>query len=312
MLGRSITNLEKPVVDNQLDSPPYEEPNVCQILTNFAVLHWGSGPPDAWTFNYRLAKLFVDSLNMWFMDTPSQYSEANPGVDVQPYKIAYTRWLCYCHVPSFCTSLSRYEPSYIFGKDYIKLIMGGFKTHLVGKATENADTDGQEVVEGLKQFLSLFQEELTKSDSEVLDPTARLMPSCVSSKQFEPLFLDNIFSIDLAMGPLSSMSAPSCSKSPATVSRSRRSRRTASTSSDQGPEPKRAKMDSVSALRRLGGMAAAYLRSPSVVQSDVDGDIKEEQLQKALDAINGRKSNQVFVSFIVVILCTFTGTGSDF
>ena len=42
--------------------------------------------------------------------------------DMAAYKVNYTRWLCYCHVPAFCDSLQHYDTSLIFGKTLIKSV----------------------------------------------------------------------------------------------------------------------------------------------------------------------------------------------
>ena len=56
--------------------------------------------------------------------------------DMAAYKVNYTRWLCYCHVPAFCDSLQHYDTSLIFGKTLIKSVF-----QVQYKEIANAHTD---------------------------------------------------------------------------------------------------------------------------------------------------------------------------
>jgi hypothetical protein len=55
---------------------------------------------------YDLAKMFLHCLNHWKLETPQARKQHSPNEDVSAYKINYTRWLCYCHVPAFCDRLA--------------------------------------------------------------------------------------------------------------------------------------------------------------------------------------------------------------
>ena len=51
---------------------------------------------------YDLAKMFLHCLNHWKLETPTARRQQMNTEDISAYKVNYTRWLCYCHVPAFC------------------------------------------------------------------------------------------------------------------------------------------------------------------------------------------------------------------
>jgi histone acetyltransferase len=116
LLRRCILQLSKPSVECPLGNPPYEKPSIAKGVTNFVLFKFNHLSPKEWQMMYDLAKLFLNLLNRWKLETPTSSEDASA------YKVNYVRWLCYCHVPAFCDSLPRYDTTCIFGRCLLKSV----------------------------------------------------------------------------------------------------------------------------------------------------------------------------------------------
>lgn len=82
---------------------------------------------------FELSKMFLLCLNYWKLETPTQYRQRTQKDDGTAYKVDYTRWLCYCHVPQSNDSLPRYETTHVFGRSLLKSIFTVTRRQLLEK-----------------------------------------------------------------------------------------------------------------------------------------------------------------------------------
>ena len=129
---------------------------------------------------YDLAKVFLNCLNNWHLETPSQRGKNMSAEDLQVYKNNFSRWVYYSHVPAFCDSLTYFDTTLIFGRTFLKSVFQNMTTKLMGKI--RADyfkmSDGKKslVLTQFPCFLSLLEEELYSEKSPIWDPDFRLSP----------------------------------------------------------------------------------------------------------------------------------------
>ena len=120
LLRKSILQLSKPTVEGPLGNPPFEKPSIAKGVTNFVLYKFYDLPPKEWQTMYDLAKMFLHCLNHWKLVTPTVRKQVMTSEDASAYKVNYTRWLCFCHVPAFCDSLAHYDTSLIFGRTLLR------------------------------------------------------------------------------------------------------------------------------------------------------------------------------------------------
>ncbi|NXP41481.1 KAT2A acetyltransferase, partial [Leiothrix lutea] len=133
LLRKCILQMSQPVVEGSLGSPPFEKPNIEQGVLNFVQYKFSHLPPKERQTMYELSKMFLLCLNYWKLETPSQFRQRSQNDDVATYKVNYTRWLCYCHVPQSCDSLPRYETTHVFGRSLLKSIFTVTRRQLLEK-----------------------------------------------------------------------------------------------------------------------------------------------------------------------------------
>ena len=149
-------------------------------MTNFVLYKFSSLPPKDWQTMYDLAKMFLHCLNHWKLETPTVRKQVMTAEDVQAYKINYTRWLCYCHVPAFCDSLPHYDTTIIFGKSLLRSVFQTMRKQLLGKFRAEKDKMPPEkrtlVLTHFPRFLSSLEEEIYGNNSPIWDPEFRQAP----------------------------------------------------------------------------------------------------------------------------------------
>uniref|UniRef100_A0A8C5X556 Histone acetyltransferase n=1 Tax=Malurus cyaneus samueli TaxID=2593467 RepID=A0A8C5X556_9PASS len=133
LLRKCILQMSQPVVEGSLGSPPFEKPNIEQGVLNFVQYKFSHLPPKERQTMYELSKMFLLCLNYWKLETPSQFRQRSQNDDVATYKVNYTRWLCYCHVPQSCDSLPRYETTHVFGRSLLKSVFTVTRRQLLEK-----------------------------------------------------------------------------------------------------------------------------------------------------------------------------------
>uniref|UniRef100_A0A8C3FRC1 histone acetyltransferase n=1 Tax=Chrysemys picta bellii TaxID=8478 RepID=A0A8C3FRC1_CHRPI len=171
LLRKCILQMNRPVVEGSLGSPPFEKPNIEQGVFNFVQYKFSHLPPKERQTMYELSKMFLLCLNYWKLETPSQFRQRSQNDDVATYKVNYTRWLCYCHVPQSCDSLPRYETTHVFGRSLLKSIFTVTRRQLLEKFRVEKDKLVPEkrtlILTHFPKFLSMLEEEIYGENSPI-------------------------------------------------------------------------------------------------------------------------------------------------
>jgi len=124
--------------------------------------------------------MFLHCLNHWKLETPTARKQQLSGDEISPYKVNYTRWLCYCHVPAFCDSLPHYDTSLIFGRSLLKSVFQTMRKQLLDKFRAEKDKMPPEkrtlVLTHFPRFLSQLEEEIYSANSPIWDPEFKQNP----------------------------------------------------------------------------------------------------------------------------------------
>ncbi|NWX23687.1 KAT2A acetyltransferase, partial [Aegotheles bennettii] len=171
LLRKCILQMSQPVVEGSLGSPPFEKLNIEQGVLNFVQYKFSHLPPKERQTMYELSKMFLLCLNYWKLETPSQFRQRSQNDDVATYKVNYTRWLCYCHVPQSCDSLPRYETTHVFGRSLLKSIFTVTRRQLLEKFRVEKDKLVPEkrtlILTHFPKFLSMLEEEIYGENSPI-------------------------------------------------------------------------------------------------------------------------------------------------
>ncbi|KAM9418418.1 histone acetyltransferase KAT2B-like isoform 6-T6 [Salvelinus alpinus] len=170
LLRKCILQMGKPVVEAQ-ESPPFEKPSIEQGVNNFVQYKFSHLPSKERQTIVELAKMFLNQINYWQLETPSQRRQRAPADDAVGYKVNYTRWLCYCNVPQFCDSLPRYETTRIFGRTLLRSVFTVMRKQLLEQARQEKDTLPPEkrtlILTHFPKFLSMLEEEVYSHSSPI-------------------------------------------------------------------------------------------------------------------------------------------------
>uniref|UniRef100_A0AAR2IY93 histone acetyltransferase n=1 Tax=Pygocentrus nattereri TaxID=42514 RepID=A0AAR2IY93_PYGNA len=170
LLRKCILQMGRPVVE-ALESPPFEKPSIEQGVNNFVQYKFSHLPSKERQTIVELAKMFLNQINYWQLETPSQRRQRVPTDDVAGYKINYTRWLCYCNVPQFCDSLPRYEATQIFGRTLLRSVFTVMRKQLLEQARQEKDKLPPEkrtlILTHFPKFLSMLEEEVYSPNSPI-------------------------------------------------------------------------------------------------------------------------------------------------
>ncbi|XP_014257033.1 histone acetyltransferase KAT2A [Cimex lectularius] len=179
MMRRCITEKRKPSIEGPLGQPPFELPSIAKAVMNFVLYKFSHLTAKDWQIMYDLAKIFLNSLNHWNFEMPSARRDTNAD-SISAYKVNYTRWLVFCHVPVFCDSLTHYETTTIFGVTMLRSVFRSFKRQLVDKCHMEKDRMTPEkrvvFVTHFPKFLDLFEEEVYSPNSPIWDPDFKHSP----------------------------------------------------------------------------------------------------------------------------------------
>ncbi|XP_026529343.1 histone acetyltransferase KAT2B isoform X3 [Notechis scutatus] len=174
LLRKCILQMGKPVVEGSLESPPFEKPSIEQGVNNFVQYKFSHLPSKERQTIVELAKMFLNRINYWHLETPSQWRLRSPNDDIAGYKINYTRWLCYCNVPQFCDSLPQYETTQIFGRTLLRSVFTVMRRQLLEHARQEKDKLPLEkrtlILTHFPKFLSMLEEEVYSQNSPIWDP----------------------------------------------------------------------------------------------------------------------------------------------
>uniref|UniRef100_A0A7M4E0L0 histone acetyltransferase n=1 Tax=Crocodylus porosus TaxID=8502 RepID=A0A7M4E0L0_CROPO len=173
LLRKCILQMGKPVVEGSLESPPFEKPSIEQGVNNFVQYKFSHLPSKERQTIVELAKMFLNRINYWHLEIPSQRRLRSPNDDIAGYKVNYTRWLCYCNVPQFCDSLPRYETTQVFGRTLLRSVFTVMRRQLLEQARQEKDKLPQEkrtlILTHFPKFLSMLEEEVYSQNSPIWD-----------------------------------------------------------------------------------------------------------------------------------------------
>lgn len=170
LLRKSILLMGKPMLEAQ-ESPPFEKPSIEQGVNNFVQYKFSHLPSKERQTIVELAKMFLNQINYWQLETPSQRRQRVPSDDAAGYKANYTRWLCYSNVPQFCDSLPRYETTQIFGRTLLRSVFTVMRKQLLEQARQEKDKLPPEkrtlIITHFPKFLSMLEEEVYSHNSPI-------------------------------------------------------------------------------------------------------------------------------------------------
>lgn len=143
----------------------------------------------------EVAKTFLHCLNHWNFETPSARNDLSYE-DASAYKINYTRWLMFCHVPAFCSSLKHFETSLVFGRSLLKAVYQYISQQLLSKCKTEKDRmppEKRSVLAQLPRFLEALKHEVVDEESLIWDISFKPVSLLLQRKRHNE-----------AMGPTSS------------------------------------------------------------------------------------------------------------
>lgn len=181
LLRKSVVNMcVEPLVEGPLGKPPFEEPNITQAIMNFVILKFGTSSEKDWCLMHDFAKMFIKCLNHWKLETPSARRNHSPAEDISAYKINYTRWLCYCYVPAFCSSLKYYDTTQIFGRTMLSSVFQIMRRNLLERVRTEKDRLSEEKAKAVSQhfprFLSMLEAEVLSVNSVIWNTDFNMKP----------------------------------------------------------------------------------------------------------------------------------------
>ncbi|KAG5672066.1 hypothetical protein PVAND_002225 [Polypedilum vanderplanki] len=187
------TSVVIPTNASMIGSPPFEDPSIQRIISNFVFLKYGhfrDHPSSKIQFQIftELAKNFLHCVCTWDFESPNDRKECSTPEEASAYKVNYTRWLIFSWVPAFCSSLRQYKTSNIFGKTFLKSIYNFVSSLMLQKYKADKDreklpTEKLIVFDSLPKFLDDLREEISNDNSLIFDPT------------FKPVFPQNAIGI---------------------------------------------------------------------------------------------------------------------
>ncbi|ESO96746.1 hypothetical protein LOTGIDRAFT_143660 [Lottia gigantea] len=191
LLRKCILNMTKPTIEGPLGHPPFEKPSIAKGVTNFVVYKFGHLAQKEWQTMYDLAKMFLHCLNHWKLETSANRAQHAGTEDMSTYKINYTRWLCYCHVPGLCDSLPRSETTVIFGRTLLRSVFQTMRRQLLDKFRAEKDKMPPDkrtlVLTHFPRFLSMLEEEVYNNNSPIWDPDFSQNPANMPLTQAQVL-----------------------------------------------------------------------------------------------------------------------------
>lgn len=119
----------------------------------------------------EVAKTFLHCLNHWNFEAPSVRNDLSYE-DASAYKINYTRWLMFCHVPAFCSSLKHFDTSIVFGRSLLKAVYQYISQQLLTKCKnekERMPPEKRSVLAQLPRFLEALKHEVVDEESLIWD-----------------------------------------------------------------------------------------------------------------------------------------------
>ncbi|XP_063242704.1 histone acetyltransferase KAT2A isoform X2 [Bacillus rossius redtenbacheri] len=180
VLRKCILTMTYPKIEGPLGQPPFERPNIAKGVLNFVLYKFGHLAQRDFQTMQDLAKMFLHCLNHWNFETPSARCQVSSAEEVSAYKINYTRWLVFCHVPAFCNSLPHFDTTLVFGRTLLRAVFRSVYTQLMDKCHSERDRMPPEkrvlVLTHFPKFLCALEDEIYATNSPIWDPEFKQVP----------------------------------------------------------------------------------------------------------------------------------------
>ncbi|XP_043650273.1 histone acetyltransferase KAT2A [Drosophila teissieri] len=176
LLRQCVLTRQQAVIRGPLGDPPFEAPCITKAVLSLVFYKYNHlNTPELQTMT-EVAKTFLNFLNHYNFESPSTRRGDLTHEDASNYKINYTRWLVFCHVPAFCNSLRQFETSLVFGRTLLRTVFQCMSQQLKKKCISERDRfpeDKRSIITQMPKFLETLRAELLKDDSPIWDPNYR-------------------------------------------------------------------------------------------------------------------------------------------
>ncbi|EDW70511.1 histone acetyltransferase KAT2A [Drosophila virilis] len=178
LLRQCVLTRQQAVIRGPLGDPPFESPCISKAVLSLVFYKYNHLNPTELQTMTEVAKTFLNFLNHYNFESPSvRRSDATlTHEDASTYKINYTRWLVFCHVPAFCNSLRQFETSLVFGRTLLRTVFQYMSQQLKKKCISERDRfpeDKRSIITQMPKFLEALRAELLKDDSPIWDSSYR-------------------------------------------------------------------------------------------------------------------------------------------
>lgn len=176
LLRQCVITRQQAVIRGPLGDPPFEYPCIAKAVYSFVFFKYNHLSPNELQTMTEVAKTFLNFLNHYNFEPPSMRRADLKNEDASTYKINYTRWLVFCHVPAFCNSLRHFDTSLVFGRTLLRTVFQYMAQQLKKKCISERDrfpADKRSIITQMPKFLEALKGELLKDDSPIWDQSYR-------------------------------------------------------------------------------------------------------------------------------------------
>ncbi|XP_055694539.1 histone acetyltransferase KAT2A [Lutzomyia longipalpis] len=172
LLRHCILTRQQAVIRGPLGDPPFESPSIYKAITSFVFYKFHHLSQTEFHTMSEVARTFLNCLNHWNFEAPSVRGRDLSHEDASTYKINYTRWLMFCHVPAFCNSLPHYETTIAFGRTLLKAVFQFVSQQLLVKCRTEKDrmpVEKRTLLMQMPKFLDALKHEVINEESPIWD-----------------------------------------------------------------------------------------------------------------------------------------------
>ncbi|XP_055836456.1 histone acetyltransferase KAT2A-like [Episyrphus balteatus] len=176
LLRQCVISRQHPVIRGPLGDPPFESPCIAKSISSFVFYKYNHLSQSELSTMTEVATTFLNFLNHYNFEPPSVRRGDITHEDASSYKINYTRWLVFCHVPAFCNSLRHFETSLVFGRNLLKTVFQGMSQQLKKKCIserERFPADKRAIITQMPKFIEALKAEILRDDSPIWDQSYR-------------------------------------------------------------------------------------------------------------------------------------------
>ncbi|KAH8370891.1 hypothetical protein KR093_005467 [Drosophila rubida] len=178
LLRQCVLTRQQAVIRGPLGDPPFESPCITKAVLSLVYYKFNQLSAGELQTMTEVAKTFLNFLNHYNFESPSARRNdlTLTHEDASTYKINYTRWLVFCHVPAFCNSLRQFETSVVFGRTLLRTVFQYMSQQLKKKCISERDRfpeDKRSIITQMPKFLEALRCELLKDDSPIWDTNYR-------------------------------------------------------------------------------------------------------------------------------------------